>query len=145
MLISSHLNQLFSTDSTQLAGIPQATQTLRCVAKSRPLRRVGSSLVVLLFNQTFIETDVCHRRDMQRSLLSRPFSRKNGPVTLNERYQLLNLLRRPLPMWTDGSVNEMHQRVSPSPTIVSRSSFFHWENRCWCEEFQKLVTDLRHH
>jgi len=57
MLISNDLNQQFSTDiCTQLAGgiVLQAAQTLAMSCeKQSPLRRFASSLVVLLFNQTF--------------------------------------------------------------------------------------------
>jgi hypothetical protein len=99
MLIGSHLNQLFSTDSAQsvaVGNVLQLTQTLAMcrntsqhvslalapcrdrpryrLGTSWPLRRVESSLVVLLFIQTFTVTYATDKQGMQRSVVPGPFS-----------------------------------------------------------------------
>ena len=77
MLISSHLNQQFTIDSTQLAGgiVHKAAQTLAMCCEEQslaPCRELACCLVV----QSDFHRDVCHQRYMQISLMPRPFSRK---------------------------------------------------------------------
>jgi len=106
--------------------------------------------------QSDFRRDVWCRRDMQKSLLLCPFPRKwASDVTWKVPLSRI-FLRRPLPMWTDGQGDskpenfkisiahdlwlKVHQRISPSPTNVSRSSFFPLEKPLLVQRQTNIVT-----